>query len=178
MTAAQLHPLPSEITQLDLPQLCDHLVDTHHVYIREQGPIILDLLAQVDSKYNNHSQLKQIQLLFSKMYQGLIQHLPKEEQVLFPMCKQIAAASGPMMMHCGSLSNPIGAMEYEHEIAESELKELRTLTQDYLNPETDDPVMKKLYQALKDFDADLVLHMHKENNLLFPRILDREKALS
>lgn len=161
--------IAQDILDLDLSQLCDHLVETHHVYIREHGPVILDLLAQVQAKYQQNTDIKKIQILFWHLYQDLLQHLPKEEHVLFPMAKQLL--TGSMTLHCGPPSGPIGVMEYEHEKADNELKELRNITQNYQIPVDSDAVVQTLFNALKAFDADLVMHMNKENNLLFPAIL-------
>lgn len=176
MTVFETLNISPEIQNMDLAQLCDHLVESHHAYIRDQGPMILDLLAQVQAQNSQNSSIKKIQDLFGQMFQGLIQHLPKEEQVLFPMAKQLCAATGPVAMHCGPLSGPIGVMMYEHDIADTELQELRILTQKYSAPADADAVVQKLFDALKAFDEDLELHMLIENSLLFPGILKKSES--
>ena len=42
----------------------------------------------------------------------------KEEQILFPMTRELDQAATAPSFHCGSVGNPIRMMEVEHQMAE------------------------------------------------------------
>lgn len=167
--------MDSEIPEMELGELCDYLETNHHAYIREQGPVILDLLAQVQRKTPVLECGAKLEALFRELLQDLFQHLPKEEQVLFPICRQMARAE-PFALPCGStLQNPVRMMQYEHDRTEALLGQLRPLVQKYGSAENADAITSHLFQALADFDADLQQHMYLENEHLFPRMLSQAK---
>jgi regulator of cell morphogenesis and NO signaling len=68
-----------------LAELIRHVVDTHHVYTREESARIQSLLAKVCARHGeNHPELFDVATLFRKLDSDLQPHLFKEEQVLFP----------------------------------------------------------------------------------------------
>ena len=70
--------------------------------------------------------------------------------------------------HCGSVRNPISVMEREHDTAGSLLARLRELTSSYTSPADGCTSYEMLYRGLAELEADTHLHVHKENNVLFP----------
>ncbi len=92
----------------------------------------------------------------------LEEHMMKEEQVLFPM---IVAGRGRMAM------GPVSVMEAEHAQAGDMLGRLRQLTGQYLPPEDACNTWRALWAGLEDLERQLHLHIHLENNILFPRAL-------
>ncbi|PIQ28554.1 hypothetical protein COW36_12725 [bacterium (Candidatus Blackallbacteria) CG17_big_fil_post_rev_8_21_14_2_50_48_46] len=169
MTVQILSP-GEDLQGLDLTGLCDHLEDTHHAYIRGQGPVILEQLKRLSKQDQQWAPLME---LFCGLYSDLLMHLQKEEQVLFPYCRQLLETQEPVEMHCGTVAHPIRVMVYEHDSAEQMLGLMRKLTQDYVQTEN-----QALMQALQAFDADLCQHMYKENEILFPRALERERFVN
>ena len=51
------------------------------------------------------------------------------------------------------------------------LRELRSLTNDFLPPKDSSPKWSLLYRGLRSFDTELALHIHIENEVLFPRVM-------
>ena len=98
----------------------------------------------------------------------------KEEQVLFPMIRELAGAAEPPEFHCGSLQNPISVMLAEHDRAGDLLTTLRSLTDGYVAPADGCASYRALYAGLAELEADTHLHVHKENNLLFPAVVALE----
>src|SRR5690606_7036272 len=101
-----------------------------------------------------------------------------EERVLFPMIRTLEAAEGPVAFHCGSLANPIRAMEHEHQNSGDAMERLRDLTDQFTPPEWACNTYRALVDGLAAFEADMHQHVHKENNVLFPKALAREVALN
>jgi regulator of cell morphogenesis and NO signaling len=92
------------------------------------------------------------------------------------MIRQIEQADGPVALHCGSLANPIRMMEHEHDNAGAALAKFRTLTDDFTPPHWACNTFRARYDALDQLEADMHQHVHKENNVLFPKALQREAA--
>ena len=105
----------------------------------------------------------------------------KEEKVLFPYIKDLVAAKSngqPLQAaHFGSVQSPINMMEMEHELVAKNLEEIRQLSQNYSLPEDACASYSLLFRMLDEFENDLHLHIHLENNILFPRALEIEKQL-
>jgi regulator of cell morphogenesis and NO signaling len=110
-------------------------------------------------------------------------HLTREERVLFPLVRRLAGgAAGPSAnqgpggaLPCGgTVRNPIAVMLADHDQAGALLARLRTLTDDYAPPPDACASYRAYYRALAELDADTHLHVHKENNLLFPAVLALE----
>jgi regulator of cell morphogenesis and NO signaling len=75
------------------------------------------------------------------------------------------------------VQNPINMMEMEHEEVGKNLEEIRELTKNYTLPEDACASYSLLYRLLDEFEEDLHLHIHLENNILFPKALAMEKQL-
>ena len=82
--------------------------------------------------------------------------------MLFPM---ILGGRGRMA------GGPISAMESEHDDHAESLRETRRLTADFVAPEEACPSWRALYLRLGAFEAELMDHIHLENNVLFRRVL-------
>ena len=73
-----------------------------------------------------------------------------------------------------SARNPIRQMEHEHESAGQALARLREVTREYVLPADACPTFKAMYEELRRMEADLHQHIHLENNVLFPRVIELE----
>lgn len=161
-----------------LSQLVDHILDTHHAYMHAELPRLdglLDKILRVHGK--NHPELGRLAELYRNLRAEIEMHLMKEEQVLFPMIRQLEGGTTPTQFHCGSLANPIGVMEHEHDTAGAVLAEMRRLTGDYATPPDGCGSYRAAMDGLARLEADLHQHIHKENNILFPRVLRAEAAV-
>jgi regulator of cell morphogenesis and NO signaling len=164
---------------LDLVGMVDHIEATHHAFIREALPRLEDRIAKVVAAHvGSHPELHDVRSAFETLSADLGPHLMKEENVLFPICRELVAATRPTSFHCGSIGNPIRVMEMEHDSVGQILRQLRSLTDGYAIPEDACNSYRALYAELVEFEEDLHLHIHKENNLLFPMALAREAELA
>ncbi|MBV8126233.1 MAG: iron-sulfur cluster repair di-iron protein [Planctomycetaceae bacterium] len=158
--------------------LADQIVATHHVYLRRELPRLSELIDKVVAAHSsNHPELIEVRQTFAALRQELEMHLMKEERVLFPLVKQLEAALEPFSIHCGTVENPIRVMEHEHDSAGSALQRIRELTSNYRAPDDGCASFTALYDGLSCLESDLHLHIHKENNILFPRAAALESAL-
>ncbi len=169
---------PVDWTDLGPAELVDHLETTHHAYLREALPRLDALAAKVVRVHGvRHRELNDVQRLLDGLRADLEPHLAKEERILFPMIRQLVAAAERPDFHCGTLANPIGVMQVEHDRAGALLAELRRVTDTYTVPADGCASYRALYEGLAELEADIHLHVHKENNVLFPAVLATEAAL-
>lgn len=162
-----------------LCDLCDHIEQTHHAFLREQLPFLTDLFEKVVTAHGeNHPKLVDARETFRELREELEPHMFKEERILFPAVRQTEAANGPIQTPFGSVRNPIAMMENEHAGAGDALRRLRTLTDDYRVPDDACNAYRGLLETLQRLEADLHEHIHKENNILFPRAIELEQTLA
>jgi regulator of cell morphogenesis and NO signaling len=170
-----------EIASGTLTQLVEHIVGTHHVYVKQELPRIQQLLKKVVAVHGAaHPELGRIQQVFQEMSAELTSHMMKEEHILFPYIAALENAVSNRRPQprppFGSVSNPVHMMELEHDSAGAALKEISTLSSSYEPPEGACFSYRTLYTALKEFETDLHQHIHLENNILFPRAIAMESG--
>ena len=173
---------PDAAADWPLDRLIDHIVATHHGYVRTALPAITGFLAKLVSVHGErHPELARVARGFDKLRQDFEQHLVKEERVLFPYIRTLAVdPRGPEPRHqspFGSVENPIRMMEREHRDAADDLREIRELTNGYTAPEDGCATYRACMNELARFESDLHRHVHLENNVLFPRAVTLEASL-
>ncbi|MBK8813065.1 MAG: iron-sulfur cluster repair di-iron protein [Acidobacteria bacterium] len=162
-----------------LGTLIGYIVDKHHVFTRSEIASLVPLMAKVASRHGEtHTELLEMDRVFNLLCDELMQHLLKEENVLFPYVENLEKAErGDTAIHfsCfGSVQNPVNMMLREHDSAGDMLRALRELADDYKLPDDACPSFTALYHRLAGFERDLHQHIHLENNLLFPKALELE----
>jgi regulator of cell morphogenesis and NO signaling len=161
--------------------LVEHIVGTHHGYVKQELPRLQQLLKKVVSVHGAaHPELARIQQVFQGMSAELTSHMMKEEHILFPYIVTLenAVSSGRPRPRpaFGTVSNPVHMMELEHDSAGAALKEIGALSSNYEPPEGACFSYRTLYTALNEFETDLHQHVHLENNILFPRAIALESG--
>lgn len=150
-------------------ELISHIVETHHGetfrLLREIDP----LMVKVFRVHFSHDPelLMKVHSLFGKLKCELEEHLLKEENILFPLMIKYDKAKDKEEKK--EIEEDIRIIVNEHEAAGDILKELAEVTADYKVPEWGCISFKLLYDYLHDLEKDLFIHIHKENNILFPR---------
>jgi regulator of cell morphogenesis and NO signaling len=180
LQAGREKPLSSPAwRKLSLSELCDHIEWTHHALLRHELPRLRDLIIRVVDRHGKtHPELVELAQTFDELHEELVPHMVKEERVLFPMIRALETAQTVPRFACGSMENPIGVMEEEHRSAGQALERLRELTHGYQPPADACASYRALLEGLARLEADLHLHIHKENNDLFPRALARYQELA
>jgi regulator of cell morphogenesis and NO signaling len=160
-----------------LSEAVDHLLQTHHTFLKEALPRLAALLDKVvNAHVTRHPELNTVQQLFGELRADLEPHLMKEEQVLFPMIKQLELSGGTADFHCGTLQNPIRVMLAEHEQVLTLFEKMRAVTGNFKMPEDGCESYRLLLTGLDELEMDTRLHIQKENEILFPQVL-AESAL-
>lgn len=172
----------NDYNRWELDFLVDYIVNTHHAYVQESMPIMLQYANKVAKVHGEHApEVVKINQLVEAVVEELTQHMQKEEQVLFPLVKEMVATmkngTKAATFHCGSVNNPIRVMVIEHENAGDTLKKIAELSNSYTPPEWACNTFKALYALLEEFEQDLHQHIHLENNILFPKAAKMEEEM-
>lgn len=157
---------------LDL--LADYIEKKHHRYVEQRSQEIkpfLDKLCRVHG--DRHPELLEINRLFTESTGELARHMKKEELVLFPYIRKMVEVKSngrPLTEpHFGSVENPIAMMMHEHDTEGERFRTIAKLSSDYNPPADGCNTYRVTFSLLKEFEDDLHLHIHLENNILFPK---------
>ena len=151
-------------------ELINHIVEIHHAETFRLLKEIDPLMVKVFRVHFSHGPelLMKVHSLFGKLKCELEEHLLKEENILFPLMIKYDQAKDKEEKK--EIEGDIRIIVNEHEAAGDILKELAEVTDDYKVPEWGCISFKLLYDYLHDLEKDLFIHIHKENNILFPRL--------
>ncbi|HUP04255.1 MAG TPA: iron-sulfur cluster repair di-iron protein [Bryobacteraceae bacterium] len=164
-----------------LADLIDHIKSTHHEFTRSEIARLEPLFGKVIAAHGkNHAELAQIRDVFDGLADELAMHLMKEEMMLFPYIERLEEAAlehrPAMPAPFGTVGNPVRMMMQEHDSAGEALRTMRRLSDGYAAPGGACISYQTLYRALEGLEADLHQHIHLENNILFPRAIELERA--
>ncbi len=164
------------LATMSVSQLSDYIVLKHHVYVKHAMPVIYQHLNRVATKHGERfPYMQQVFNLFSTLQTEMDAHMQKEEMVLFPRIKEVEKAleqkNNQPALNAGYINSPIHMMETEHEEAGELLAQIRGLTNNYTPPADACTTFRISLAELKSFEEDLHRHIHLENNILFPRIV-------
>ena len=161
--------------------LADYIVNTHHSYVRKYLPELRGYSLKVAQVHgDHHPELSPIKKLVEEIDEELTEHMEQEEKVLFTFVKKIVHAKNtgePLAKEQKSLQGLIDELEKEHDFVGRCFDKIRELSNGYHIPEDACSSYKLLYKMIQEFEDDLHIHIHLENNILFPKALEMEKSL-
>jgi len=171
-----------DFEKMNLTQLVDYIVQTHHAYVKNEMPQIYAYLHKVSSKHGErHPELYKIFQTFSAVKEEMEGHMKKEELILFPRIKELQKLAdnenANLQLNITYLQSPITVMEQEHDHAGNLLNDIRILSNDYTPPQDACTTYRLSFAALKAFELDLHQHVHLENNILFPKAIETFRDL-
>ncbi len=147
--------------------LCDYILNTHHQYVLKTLPDLLIYTKKIAAVHGlHHPELTEVASLFAKINEELLQHLKKEEEVLFPAIKHVLAHNDRESKDI--IVSEIARMVGEHDFAGGAMDKINTLTHHYRLPEDSCGTYQVTFKLLEQFEDDLHIHVHLENNILYP----------
>ncbi len=153
------------------------IVDSHHAYMWEEMPRLQALVNKVLTAHGAlHPELALVHETYTQAIAALDPHMTQEERIVFPAISRMEKSQASAMGT--SLAEPIQQLRDEHEVVGSLFKQIRTLTDGYAVPEGACNSYRAMLTGLEEMELDLHEHIHKENNVLFPRVLQLEAELS
>lgn len=157
-----------------LGDLVDHIVNTHHAYLGVELPRISELVTKILRVHGeHHPELSKVHKLFHSLKMELEQHVIKEETIQYPAIKEYEKSKTEAALE--KAVKITKELEDEHTGAGDILKELRKVTDDYKAPEDGCNTYRLTYIKLQELESDTFQHIHLENNILFPRLMELSK---
>ncbi|MEA4981009.1 MAG: iron-sulfur cluster repair di-iron protein [Petrimonas sp.] len=162
--------------------LADYIEKKHHRYVRAKTAEITPYLAKIaDVHGDRHPELYEIKELFAQSAADLSAHMIKEENILFPLIREMVdkKARGEKLTRppFGSIENPIKAMQIEHDNEGVRFRRISELSNNYETPQDGCNTYRVTLNLLKEFENDLHRHIHLENNILFPAAIEFERDI-
>lgn len=147
--------------------LADYIEQTHHRYLRDNLPTILDLAHKVAGKHaQRFPETTAILACIQQLAHELLPHLEQEETTLFPAIRALdLPGAAPDNWH-----SLLSQLADEHAAAGLLLDQLSALTHTYQAPAGACHSHQALNALLAELDQDLRQHVHLENNILFERL--------
>lgn len=165
-------PLPYNDWSLDF--LADYIVNTHHSYVRKAMP---DLKAYADKVAKvhggRHPELLEINRLVQETMAEMLEHSDEEENVLFPYIKKLVQER----KDGDNVKGQIDLRVQEHELVGANMDKVREISNNYALPDDACASYSFLFKSLDEFEQDLHIHVHLENNILFPKAIELEKEI-
>jgi regulator of cell morphogenesis and NO signaling len=164
-------------------QLIAHIIERHHEYLKLELP---RLRARLDRMASRHGErdgalLSRLHAVYCELQSDLEMHLHKEEMILFPAIERYEWCannhSSPGRSPFGTVMNPIGMMEREHDAVQRMLAQMREITRDYVPADYACANFRGVFASLEELEGDLIQHIHLENDMLHPRAAALEKSL-
>jgi len=164
-----------DLESWEVEPLIDHIIDKHHKFSRKNAVIIYDLSQAV--AYECGKNQREIKQLTSSMFLFLhdyLNNLKKEEEILFPKIRYLveknARSERVLYSTFGLVQQWINATKDEHQSMVKYLQLFHELTNDYSLTDDASSSYTTLFDKLKQFEADFILHSYIENEILFPRV--------
>ncbi len=163
----------------NLSFLADYIVNVHHGYVQKNIPLLKEMSQAVAEHHGKtNPELNTIRDKFDEIAAELNVHMRKEEKILFPYIKQLENNRNNDSKGEGgfnSIMQPISVMEHDHDIVGSLFKDIDEVSNNFVAPANACNSFKFLYYKLNEFENDLYLHIHLENNILFPKAIELEQ---
>lgn len=164
-------------TAASMSELADHIEATHHAFARRAFERLDQLAPRVAAAHGAaHPELSQVGEVVAELKAEMLDHMVREERVLFPWLRRLESGSA---IHIGppwSVQRPITCMEHDHVLVAEGFDRLRALTSNYAVPEDACGSYRAMLSLLGELERDTRLHIHKENNILFPAGVRAERA--
>lgn len=171
---AELESAPADsvhnFNEWNLGFLCDYIVNTHHKFVLKSLPELVSYTVKIANVHgDNHPELKEVSCLFAEINRELLQHLKNEEENLFPAIKEYLMSKSDDAK--AAIITQIARLSAEHDFAGGAMDKICTITGNYAVPADGCNTYNVTYRLLEKFEDDLHVHVHLENNILFPKAL-------
>jgi regulator of cell morphogenesis and NO signaling len=157
--------------------LAEYIETKHHRYARARIGLLTGLLSKICRKQADlQPELYEILEIFTLTAKDFIRHMEHEELIIFPYIKTMSLykgnLSGKVLTEFKKVGKDILQMQEEHDYQLQGLLDIRELTNNFIPGASATFGSRKCLRLLKDFEQDLHLHLHLENNILYPKVMD------
>ena len=156
-------------TESDSNTIMEHIISNYHRVSEEELSMLSPYVTKVSRVHgDNHPELLKVNELFYEFKKELLKHMEKEEAIVFPLIKQIIDGTVENRKEAIAM---IVELEKEHDHAGEILRQIREVTSDYKLPLDACGTYRLVYARLEALEELTFMHVHLENNILFPRYI-------
>lgn len=167
LDGAQVNP-----NAMTLSELCNHIQLVHHAYLQEELPRLDFMTRKVAAVHGEHEpRLFELRKTFEMFHAEMTAHTNEEDEIVFPAIRKLEAVGNGASPALLDLPSSFEKLEHEHDTAGGALERFKTLTDNYAPPEWACNTFRALYDGLEQLEKNMHQHVHKENNVLFPKAL-------
>lgn len=165
-----------DFTSMNIDALAAYVESIHHRFTDRKVVFIRHSFERLLRQHpDREGQLAGLKNAFEDLAVHLRIHMRQEEFLIFPYIKRMVKKRSAASRIFRSIQEPLSAMQGDHDRELQTFKALNaSLTMHFENQLYGYNVT---YSAIKELELDLKIHMHLENNVLFPRAIDFEKQL-
>lgn len=172
LEARARQPGTLEVAPGDAHALIRHLVEQHHAPLRVELPRLASLAARAASAEEASDGPDALTLATVERYVRALQSellplLDREEREIFPYIDELASGRAPTPPF-RTIHTPLYALVAQHDEVSGKLAKLRKITNDFELSASAGGDHRALYPALRELIHRLHVHLHLENNVLFP----------
>lgn len=158
--------------KIPLKELITHIVRKHHDYLREELPRLSGLIDKVTTKHGSlHLGLVELQKTFEEFKTHLLEHIEEEEKIVFPAIENMISHKQRAPLTEEVLHKHLNSLDAEHSEAGAALEKMHQLTNGYTPPKGACTTHRVMLNSLAALEKDMHEHVHKENHILFPKVL-------
>ena len=152
-------------------ELIHYILERFHEGHRRDFEALADLMNKVLKAHGTKPPLHQLAALLQDLMADIEPHMLKEERILFPLIlNRLGHPTGAALLCVQRPDGPIHVMRMEHDNVSQLLEVLVKTTNDFKPPEWACPTLADLFALLQKLDTEIRLHVHLENNVLFPMV--------
>lgn len=160
----------TNVDGMTLTELCEHIQEAHHAYLREELSRLDFMTRKVLAVHGEHEpRLIELRKVFEGFNAEMTTHTDEEDESVFPAICELEVKEAGERTSKLNLAETLAKMEHEHDSAGEALEKFHDLTDNFTAPEWACNTFRALYDALKQLDGNMHQHIHKENNVLFPK---------
>ncbi|MDP4085016.1 MAG: iron-sulfur cluster repair di-iron protein [Bacillota bacterium] len=154
-------------TNSDSNTIIDHVISQYHKPLVEELTMLSPYVTKISRVHgDNHPELLKVNELFYAFKKEMLEHMEKEEAIVFPLIRQLADNT---VEDRESAVAQIIELEKEHDAAGQILREIREITADFALPFDACGTYTLVFKRLEELEGQTFMHVHLENNILFPR---------
>jgi regulator of cell morphogenesis and NO signaling len=162
-----------DFANMNMIALSTYILRIHHKFTEKKLVFIRNTMHRLIGHYGeDHSNLAMVRKTFEELSIYLTVHMKHEEFIVFPYIQKMVRSRRMNLSTFQTIERPISSMRDDHDYEVAALKKLAELTDNFAIPSNADYTLKITYNAMKDLVEDLKIHMHLENNILFPKAIE------
>ena len=167
-----------DFTSWPIDLLANYIESIHHKYIREKTDPLRAYLDKINQVHGQrHPELQTVRDEFYAGTNALLTHIVEEETEVFPRIKEMVKTGTSTACSADFLAAEIQKMTEEHMIEGERFRKISALCNNYTPPADGCNTYRVTFALLKEYEEDLHVHIHLENNILFPAALEMAKKL-